>query len=61
MVLNLSQKQQELLTLKIGQAVAVGTFEVLGRQIMRPIITYSAYDETNQGMHKNSIAIRENI
>ncbi len=52
---------QELLTLKIGQAVAVGTFEVLGRQIMRPIITYSAYDETNQGMHKNSIAIRENI
>ena len=52
---------QVLLTLKIGQAVAVGTFEVLGRQIMRPIITYSDYDKTFQSRDKTSLAIHKNI
>lgn len=38
----------ELSQLKVGQAITVGAFEINGRQIRQPIITYSDYDEATK-------------
>lgn len=38
--------KQKLSHLRIGEAISVGSFELGGRLISQPIITYSNYDET---------------